>query len=341
MRSPGVDTIPQLSALLCLLCGGVGAKPAVEDGENLDDILTIEGMSQDNDGNLFLNGSLVKSIKSVGGGQDFQLPQAYKEAYDRQPLLDMNKETDAGLDQLNVVEKITPIKSITDLKSVREIKNITPVKSIEEIVSLKEIKSIEEIKEKIAREFIRKHGLKNIIAEGGGSVMPYGDGDIKMESSAEDNIGKMDIIEEELESLEEKIERDEVICENTRETIETMKSKLSALEKVKENHCTLKETEITAYEVLKDELSNAKDYGFEIVDDPAIDSVEATEVLSKTPLQSVQEIKSMEPVKSIQEIKSMEPVKSVQEIKNLYELTEKQADQLRDMVAAKHRARRF
>ena len=80
--------------------------------------------------------------------------------------------------------------------------------------------------------------------------------------------------------------------------LDKKKSELSALKKVKENHCSLKQTEITAFEGLKDKLSNAKVYGFggsvfsktkrwevmrdnEIADETVeeIDSVEAKEVL--------------------------------------------------------------
>merc|ERR1719420_2067917 len=66
-------------------------------------------------------------------------------------------------DILNNVEKVTPIKNIQEVKSLQEIKNMLPIKSIQEIKSIKEIESIEEIKDKLARSFIRSHGLKNLI----------------------------------------------------------------------------------------------------------------------------------------------------------------------------------
>ena len=187
MLSPGVSTIPLLSALLCLASRGVGAKPAVGE-ENLKDILSIPGMTQAKDGTLLFKNQKVKNITSVGGGQDFQLPKPYKEEDDDDV---MKKETDVGWDPSNEVKTITPIKSMTELKSVQEITKMTPVKSIEEIISMKEIKSIEEIKEKIAREFIRKHGLQNLIVGGSGSLMegengPRHFGDTKLESM-EDN----------------------------------------------------------------------------------------------------------------------------------------------------------
>ena len=116
-------------------------------------------MTQAKNGTLLFEKQKVKKVQSVWGGQD--LPKPYKEEDDDDV---MKKETDVGWDPSNEVKKITPIKSMTELKSVQEFTKVTPVKSIEEIISMKEIKSIEEIKEKIAREFIRKHGLKNLIA---------------------------------------------------------------------------------------------------------------------------------------------------------------------------------
>ena len=261
----------------------------------------------------------------------------------------MKKETDVGWDPSNKVEKITPIKSIKELKSVQEITKMTPVKGIEEVISMKEIKSIKEIKERIAREFIRKHGLKNLIAGGSGSFMegengPRSFGDTKLESMednprAEDTDDNTDIIEQELETLEKNILKDEAICDDMSKELDEMKSKLSAFEKVKENHCSLKETEITAYEGLKDKVSDAKDYGFDgfgdvtwevmrdnDIEDETIEEIEsvvAKEVLSKTGL------------KSVQEVKSLHPVKTIQEVKNLYALTEKQVEQLKDEMAAR------
>ena len=177
MRSPGVDTLPLLSALLCLFRGAVGATQDLPDG-----LKDIKGMDY-KDGKWFFNDEEVISVSPVGGekiplqsedddeeqeeddeteGQGFRLPRRNIKPYIEEEDDDddvMNKETDVGWEPSTKVEKITPIKSMTKLKSVQEIKKMTPVNWIEEIISMKEVKSIEEIKEKIAREFIRKHGL--------------------------------------------------------------------------------------------------------------------------------------------------------------------------------------
>merc|ERR1712013_221060 len=78
-----------------------------------------------------------------------------------------------GEDILNNVEKVTPIKNIQEVKSIQEIKKMLPIKSIQEIKSIKEIESIEEIKDKVARSFIRNHGLKNLINDEGWDPEEY------------------------------------------------------------------------------------------------------------------------------------------------------------------------
>merc|ERR1719376_1441461 len=102
-----------------------------------------------------------------GGPGDYGLSPPSRDLYERRYDDDI----------LNNVEKVTPIKSIQELKSIQEIKKMLPVKSIQEIKSIKEIESIEEIKDKLARSFIRNHGLKNLInGEGGASGGYYTDG---------------------------------------------------------------------------------------------------------------------------------------------------------------------
>ena len=74
MRSPGVVTIPQLSALLCLLCSGLGAKPAVGEEEDKADLLSIPGMTEAEDGTLLFHDQVVESITGVGTGKKIKLP---------------------------------------------------------------------------------------------------------------------------------------------------------------------------------------------------------------------------------------------------------------------------
>merc|ERR1712002_1023861 len=56
------------------------------------------------------------------------------------------------------------------------------------------------------------------------------------------------------------------------------------------------------------------------------------EVKSITPIKNIDEIESMTSVESIQEVKSITPIESIQEVKHMYELTEEQAQMLRDLV---------
>ena len=165
----------------------------------------------------------------------------------------------------------------------------------------------------------------------------------------EDTDGNIDNIEQELETLEENIIKDEKICDEMTNDVERLEKEISALQKVKQNHCKRKETEISEYEGLKDQLANALDYtsminpniewinGKMIKKDPklikSIDPVKAEQVISKTPL------------KSVKEIVSMASVKSLQEVKHLYKLTESEARKLKaEVLAAKngeHKRRMF
>ena len=238
-------SILQLSALLCLLCSGLGAKPAVGEEEDKADLLSIPGMTEAEDGTLLFHDEVVKSVTGVGTGKKIKLPhgsagdssgegEGYRlpPAYKEDNNVDvMKKETDVGWDPSNKVEKITPIKSMTELKSVQEITKMTPVKWIEEITSMNEVKSIEEIKEKIAREFIRKHGLKNLIGgdenhmEGENGPKPYVG--LNADTTVEDTNDNMDIIEDELKTLENEIQKDEEICDEMTSDVERLKVKIA------------------------------------------------------------------------------------------------------------------
>ena len=48
-------------------------------------------------------------------------------------------------------------------------------------------------------------------------------------------------------------------------------------------------------------------------------------------VESVQEVKSLEEVKNMDEVKSITPIKSIQEIKQIYQLTDDQAQRLREL----------
>merc|ERR1712121_312013 len=84
----------------------------------------------------------------------------------KRPKYDGNDDLPFDMDD---IKKVTPIKNIEEIKSMEEILKMTPLKDVKQIKSIRAIKSIEEIKEEIARQFIREHGLRNLL-EGGAST---------------------------------------------------------------------------------------------------------------------------------------------------------------------------
>merc|ERR1712243_526207 len=144
---------------------------------NAEALRSIKGMTEDANGNLMFNGERVVGITALGGGDSSEeSPEAPEVSFapnlsEPEPIennlpgkdfsLSSRYDTDDIRDQvghiLNSVEEVTPIKSMKEVVSMQE------VKSIEEVKSIQEIKSIEEIKEHIARDFIKEHGLRNLI----------------------------------------------------------------------------------------------------------------------------------------------------------------------------------
>merc|ERR1711862_571284 len=149
----------------------------LKDGQDLNRILDIEGMELKND-MLYFNGEEVQELQEVklnetesGESEELQVsgePGDY--SFGPSPRFGYKKYKE---DILNNVEEVTPIKNIQEVKSIQEIKKMLPIKSIQEIKSMKEIESIEEIKDKLARSFIRSHGLKNLINDEGGVSGEY------------------------------------------------------------------------------------------------------------------------------------------------------------------------
>merc|ERR1711970_698413 len=108
------------------------------------------------DDKLFFNGEEVQNIKEDPDGEDYGLS----------PDLDSGLSPPSRYGYKRYNEDI--LNNVEEVKSIQEIKKMLPVKSIQEIKSIKEIESIEEIKDKLARNFIRSHGLKNLINDEGG-----------------------------------------------------------------------------------------------------------------------------------------------------------------------------
>merc|ERR1719250_293043 len=209
--------------------------------ENLDDILDIPGMEIDHD-DLYFKGQKVKSINGFGGDtkeepdlpeESIETPELFKpfseeegepgsyRDYRRKKIPRGYGKYRYDNDILDNVKSVTPIKNIQELKSIQEIKSMLPVKSIQEIKSIKEIESIEEIKDKVARSFIRNHGLKNLINdEGGDSGFPNNNPDTT-----------------DLDNLRVQITKDTKQCEFLKEKVEKRLQEVAIMEEIEDKHC--------------------------------------------------------------------------------------------------------
>merc|ERR1712212_977909 len=259
-------------------------------GEDLEDLLTINGMERKN-GKLYFNGEEVMDISldpaesdesvesdvTVGPG-DYGLSPPRRYGYRRYDD-----------DILDNVEEVTPIKSIQEVKSIQEIKKMLPVKSIQEIKSIKEIESIEEIKDKLARNFIRKHGLKNLINDEGGVSDGYYTND-NQPSETED-----------LAQLRRQIIKDSKQCQLLKEKVAKKQQEIDIMEEIEDKHCEAAQDELEEYSTLKEKIEAALN----------------SKVSSIEPIKSIEEVKSITPIKNIEEIESMTSVESIQEVKSI------------------------
>merc|ERR1719347_2314690 len=89
--------------------------------------------------------------------------------------------------------------------------------------------------------------------------------------------------------------------------------------------------EIDEYKTLKQHIEEA--LGRRVDSMEPVENIE--EVKSITPIEKIEEVVSMTPIKSIEEVKSITPVESIQEVKHMYELTDDQAQRLKDLVLSK------
>merc|ERR1712050_638659 len=304
MRSTQLHSI--LFLIFCFNWKLMEAKPIVDGQDDQDDellnmldypealnsvpddgqIMNIPGMEK-KDGTLYFNGEKVKSIQGPSG----QLTV---------PNLD---ETEKYSEDPEIIEdvlgpaKITPVKKLSKIHNIQEILKKLNVKSIKNVKSVKAVKNIEEINDSVAREFIEKHGLRNIVND-----------------------------DQELEKIADEIETEDIIEATIEKGISKEKSKLDTLEKVKEIHAEKKKGKIDEYEKLKEIIENNLN----------AEVSKITAVKSISPVKGIEEVKSIKPVTTIKEVKKMSPVKSMKEIKNIYDLTEEQADKLRALIDNKN-----
>merc|ERR1712002_1373166 len=272
---------------------------------NAEALRSIKGMTEDANGNLLFNGERGVGITALGGGDSSEeSPEAPEPQNLSEPEPDTNVPgQDFGLsrydspeddiydkvgDIINNIEEVTPIKSMKEVVSMQEVKSMTPLESVQEVKSIQEIKSIEEIKEHIARDFIRDHGLKNLID----------DDDYGRPSTAAGML-------EDLDNLKTELKKDSKKCNILRKEIEKKMKEMTIMEELEDEHCTKAQYEIDEYKTLKEQIEEALG--------GRVNSIE--------PVTSIEEVKSMTPIKSIEEVKSITPIESIQEVKHMYELT--------------------
>merc|ERR1711872_833110 len=88
------------------------------------------------------------------------------------------------------------------------------------------------------------------------------------------------------------------------------------MENMEDEYCSKAQYEIDEYKTLKQHIEEALGR--------RVDSIE--------PVDSIEEVKSITPIENIEEVKSITPVESIQEVKHMYELTDDQAQRLKDLV---------
>jgi len=211
---------------------------------------------------------------------------------------------------LDDVVGVTPVEDIKEVTNIEEVKSITPIKSIKEVESIQEIKSIEKIKEHIARDFIKEHGLRNLIDDDDSYPMTAG--------------GKL----KQLEELKYDLKKDAGKCKKLKHKVRRLRKETAIMENMEDEYCSKAQYEIDEYKTLKQHIEEA--LGRRVDSIEPVDSIE--EVKSITPIENIEEVKSMTPIENIEEVKSITPVESIQEVKHMYELTDDQAQRLKDLV---------
>merc|ERR1712142_1436108 len=202
------------------------------------------------------------------------------------------------------------VVGVTPVEDIKEVTNIEAVKSIKEVESIQEIKSIEKIKEHIARDFIKEHGLRNLIDDDDSYPMTAG--------------GKL----KQLEELKYDLKKDAGKCKKLKHKVRRLRKETAIMENMEDDYCSKAQYEIDEYKTLKQHIEEA--LGRRVDSIEPVDSIE--EVKSITPIENIEEVKSMTPIENIEEVKSITPVESIQEVKHMYELTDDQAQRLKDLV---------
>merc|ERR1711872_624669 len=318
-----------------------------------DELRNVAGMEEREDG-LYFNGEKVVKVSGLGGeevfnaknegpgdeepgpepeteeevDQDNQEPPPGEDFAEEMRRYEERESGEDGYINGEKIEKITPIESIEEVKYMQEILKMLPIKTIEEIKSIKEVKSYEEIDEAIAKDFIRKKGLKNILGKDGG----YDRGMDTGNTGADDDCG---------------------VCDGIRNDLASKQRTLAKIESRIRQECKAKPMtgggKIKKYGDDEDEDVYEGQKLSDLRGSASITPIKSIEEVEKiTPIKSIEEVSKITPIKSIEEVKSITPVESIREVKHVYPLTDRQARELRSLVAdtpaqkySRRRHRRF
>merc|ERR1719153_1962847 len=238
------------------------------------------------------------------------------------------EEVEVGDEELDEVEEVQPleslseVKKITPIKSLSEIKSILPIKSINEISSIDEVKEIIPIPEDIARNFIKKHNLKHGAGYGESEMVDPVQNDLPQPGTAggDESIEEEEPIDEPIVDPEPPMDPEELVT-TLRSILEKMQEGIDLAMEALEGFAGGDGVELPPDEVGGGDEAELQG-----------GSVNANAVAnSGAAVPGEDEIESIEPLKSVKPIKSIKEVKSMMEVKKMYELTDEQAEMLKEM----------
>merc|ERR1712240_838495 len=184
------------------------------------------------------------------------------------------------------------VVGVTPIEDIKEVTNIEEVKSITPIKSIKEVESIQEIK---SIEKIKEHIARDFIKEHG-LRNPIDDDDSYPMTAG----GKL----KQLEELKYDLKKDAGKCKKLKHKVRRLRKETAIMENMEDEYCSKAQYEIDEYKTLKQHIEEALG----------------------------RRVDSIEPVDSIEEVKSITPIENIQEVKHMYELTDDQAQRLKDLV---------
>merc|ERR1712025_1395089 len=294
-------------------------EPEPEGGKLPDGVPDIPGLHMEG-GQLMYKGEKVTSITGMDGEDEGEKVYGDEaEGEDEEEVAFGDEELDE-VEEVQPLESLSEVKKITPIKSLSEIKSILPIKSINEISSIDEVKEIIPIPEDIARNFIKKHNLKHGAGYGESEMVDPVQNDLPQPGTAGGD-----------ESIE--VEEPIVDPEPPMDPEELVTTLRSILEKMQEG-----------IDLAMEALEGFA--GGDVVEEPPLPpdevgggdeaelqggSVSGNAVANSGGGSGEDEIESIEPLKSVKPIKSIKEVKSMMEVKKMYELTDEQAEILKEM----------